>query len=116
MEEAQHAKLDTLMIEHMAAKMPLPEIAQSVEEYLQIGSMLDTGLEQQTRFDLESFQQAAGRHLSDEECSQFITVQHQACRWTYLGSGMTHKNFLGTMERLHPEARKRIEGIAPTFF
>jgi len=115
MEEAQHAKLDTLMIEHMASTMVEKEIAQAVDEYLEIGSMLDAGLEQQTRFDLESFEQAVGRRLSDGERAQFIGVQHQACRWTYLGSGMTHKNFLGTLEQLQPEARKRIEAIAPTF-
>ena len=115
MEEAQHAKLDTLIIERMARTMEAGEITKAVDEYLEIGSMLDAGLEQQTRFDLESFERAAGRVLSDDERKQFIQVQHQASRWTYLGSGMTHKNFLGTVAEIQPDARKRIEGIAPVF-
>jgi|SRR5262245_13242732 len=34
-----------------------------------------------------------------------MTRQHQALRWTFLGSGMTHANFLSTQERLSPALR-----------
>jgi hypothetical protein len=36
-------------------------------------------------------------------------------RWTYLGTGMTHPNFLETVEKIKPEARKDIEAMAPSF-
>jgi hypothetical protein len=36
-------------------------------------------------------------------------------RWTYLGTGMTHPNFLATVEEIKPEARKQIEEMAPAF-
>jgi hypothetical protein len=36
-------------------------------------------------------------------------------RWTYLGTGMTHPNFLATVEAISPEARKQIEAMAPAF-
>jgi hypothetical protein len=36
-------------------------------------------------------------------------------RWTYLGTGMTHTNFLATVEGIKPEARKQIEAMAPAF-
>jgi hypothetical protein len=36
-------------------------------------------------------------------------------RWTYLGTGMTHPNFLATLESLFPPARTHIEQIAPMF-
>jgi hypothetical protein len=42
-------------------------------------------------------------------------VQRQALRWTYLGSGMTHQNFLETMERILPGARAKLDAIAPAF-
>ena len=42
-------------------------------------------------------------------------AQMRANRWTYLGSGMTHPNFLATLEGLLPEARTRIEQVAPIF-
>jgi hypothetical protein len=37
-------------------------------------------------------------------------------RWTFLGSGMTHKNFLATLENLKPGAGERTEQIAPALY
>lgn len=115
MEEAQHAKLDTLMVEALAEGRTPEQIEKAVEEYIEIGGFIDGGLAQQMLFDLESFTRATGRELNDAENQQFQQVQRQANRWTYLGSGMTHPNFLATLERLSPAARKRIEEIAPVF-
>lgn len=115
LEEAQHAKLDILMVEAIADDMTETEIETAVNEFLEIGGFLDEGMKQQTIFDLESFERATGRKLSDEEREDFINVQHQANRWTYLGSGMTHPRFLETLGKLSPTQRKRIEEIAPVF-
>lgn len=115
MEEAQHAKLDTLMVEALADGRTGREIASAVEEYVEIGGFLDAGLRQQTEFDLESLTRATGRTFSASEREEFIQVQQRANRWTYLGSGMTHRNFLATLERLRPAARERVERLAPTF-
>ncbi len=115
LEEVQHAKLDTLMVEAIADGMSAEGIEKAFDEYLEIGGFLDTGLKQQTRFDLEAFENATGRKLSESEREEFIEVQHQANRWTYLGTGMTHPKFLETLERLNPEQKTRIEEIAPVF-
>lgn len=114
-EEAQHAKLDTLMIEALAEGRGKKEIESAVEGYIEIGGFLDGGLSLQTQFDMESFMLASGRKLTEGERMEFLRVQHQANRWTYLGTGMTHPNFLSTLENLMPEARERVEGIAPAF-
>jgi hypothetical protein len=66
-------------------------------------------------FDLESLIHASGRNLSASEIDEYNDVQRQANRWTYLGSGMTHPNFLATLARLYTGARERIEQIAPAF-
>jgi hypothetical protein len=44
-----------------------------------------------------------------------MIVQHQANRWTYLGSGMTHKNFMATLGRISIAKRATIESIVPAF-
>jgi hypothetical protein len=49
------------------------------------------------------------------EQAQFRSVQLQALRWTYLGSAMTHPNFLATVGEFSPSVRKRIEEMAPVF-
>jgi hypothetical protein len=115
LEEAQHAKLDTLMVEALAEGMGPDAVEKAVDEYLEIGGFLDDGIRQQTQFDMEAFEMASGRRLSDKEREDFIEVQHQANRWTYLGTGMTHPKFLETLGRLSPEQRERIEAVAPVF-
>jgi hypothetical protein len=115
MEEAQHAKLDTLMVESLAEGRRAGEIDVAVEEYLEIGGFIDAGLKQQVGFDLDAFTRATGRVLNEEEQDQFQRQQLQANRWTYLGSAMTHERVLATLESLSPAARTRIEEIAPTF-
>jgi hypothetical protein len=115
MEEAQHARLDTLMVEALAAGCSREEIGKAFDGYLAIGGFLDEGLAQQARLNLESFTRATGRRLTGEEEKRMMETQRQALRWTYLGSGMTHPNFLETVGRLDPDLRRRLDEIAPVF-
>ena len=115
LEEAQHAKLDTRMVEDLAATMTPEQIVRGVDEFLAIGTFLDGGCRQQVEFDLEAFELATGRVLNDAEREEFITKQHQANRWTYLGTGLTHPKFLESLGKIAPEQRKRVEEIAPVF-
>jgi hypothetical protein len=115
MEEAQHTKLDTLMVETLAEGRSATEIEAAVEEYLHIGGLIDAGLKQQVDFDLDAFTRATGRELNEEEKDQFRREQLQANRWAYLGSGMSHEKFLATLGSISPAARKRVEEVAPAF-
>jgi len=115
MEEAQHAKLDTLMIEALAEGRGEAELEKALDGYLEIGGFLDNGFRQQAEFNLENLRRSTGRKLTEDERAEFVTRQHQALRWTFLGSGMTHANFLSTLERLSPALRKRLEEVAPVF-
>jgi hypothetical protein len=115
LEEAQHAKLDAIMVEALAKDMTETEITAAVDEYLEIGGFLDEGLKQQAILDREAFERAAGFKLSTSERADFLAIQHQANRWTYLGSGMTHPRFLATLEKLSPAQRRRIEEVSPAF-
>lgn len=115
LEEAQHAKLDTRMVETLAGNLSSAEIEKGVDAFFEIGGFLDNGLKQQTQFDLESFEQATGRTLTETEKEEFLRLQHQANRWTYIGSGMVHPKFLATMDKLGADQRKRIDEAAPVF-
>jgi len=114
-EEAQHAKLDTLIVEALAAERSPQEIARGFDAYLAIGGLLDRGLQQQVELDLAAFERAVGRTLAAAEKERARAAGVRANRWTYLGSGMTHPEFLASVERLAPELRLRLEQVAPTF-
>ncbi|HET7754821.1 MAG TPA: hypothetical protein VFK85_13005 [Anaeromyxobacteraceae bacterium] len=115
LEEAQHVKLDTLLVEELARGMTEPDILDAVDHYFQIGGVLDGGLRQQVALDVEALQRATGRIFTPDERAALERVQHQANRWTFIGSGMTHPSFLATIGRLSATARRRVEDIAPAF-
>jgi hypothetical protein len=115
MEEAQHARLDTLMVEALAAGKSEAQVVQAVDAYLAIGSFLDQGLAQQAAFDLDALERVTGRKLGAAERADLLESQHQANRWTYLGSGMSHPEFLGAVGRLSAAQRARLEGVVPAF-
>ena len=115
MEEAQHAKLDTLMAEALAATCSPAEIEKGISDYAAIGGMIDGGLRQQVEFDMQSFERASHRVLNQSEQERFRSIQTQAIRWTFLGSGMTHPKFLNTVGDLNPAARTRIQEMSRAF-
>jgi hypothetical protein len=115
MEEAQHARLDALMVEALAEGKSQEELVRGVDAYLAIGTFLDQGLLQQVDLDLDALERATGRKLGLAERAGLRESQHQANRWTYLGSGMSHPEFLTTVGKLSPAQRARLEGVAPAF-
>jgi len=115
LEEAQHAKLDMMMVDALAEGMTEDQIASAVDDYLSIGTFLDGGLKQQALFDLDALELVTGRTFTEEEREEYINKMHQANRWTYLGTGLTHPKFIEALEKLSPAQRQRIEEIAPAF-
>jgi hypothetical protein len=115
LEESQHTKLDTLIVESVVDGASAKEIDQAFQEYGEIGGFIDNGIKQQAEFELESFEQATGRKLSSSEREQMSDALLKGMRWTYLGTGMTHPNFLATVEAIKPEAKQQIEAMAPAF-
>lgn len=115
LEESQHTKLDTLMVQELAQTASEKEIDLAFEEYGKIGAFIDQGIQQQAQFDADAFVGATGRNLSASEREAMIGAVTKAMRWTYLGTGMTHPNFLNTVGQIKPEARTQIEQMAPAF-
>jgi len=113
MEEAQHAKLDTLIVEALAEGRSDEEINKSIDGFLDIGAFLDGGLKAQAAHNLDALEKAIGRKL--ENRSEIEAQQHQAGRWTFIGSGLVHERFKATVERLSPTAAARLAEAAPVF-
>ena len=54
---------------------------------------------------------AGGRRAASER-ETFAAVQRQGMRWTYLGSGMTHPKFAGSLGELLPAGAERVGKMA----
>ncbi|MCR5875770.1 diiron oxygenase [Phenylobacterium sp. J426] len=115
MEESQHAKLDALVFYELAEKAGPEGVMQAVQEFLQIGAFLDGGLAQQVAFDLDAFERATGRSLTQDQRAAFTARQHQAQRWTFLGSALVNQGFLKALGEVSPAGRARLEEVAPAF-
>src|SRR5690349_17135858 len=112
-EEAQHAKLDTLIVEALAEGKTEEQIDKAIDEFFEIGAFLDAGLKQQAGFNLDALEKVIGRKLEDREAIE--EQQHQAARWTYVGSGMVHERFKATLLSISANAAARIAEAAPVF-
>jgi hypothetical protein len=115
MEEAQHARLDARMVEVLADGRSPDQIESAFGEYLEIGAFLDGGLRMQAEFNLAALERRIGRSLSTGDRSALLAQQHQAARWTFLGSGMAHPKFRDSLARLTPNLLGRLDAVAPTF-
>src|SRR5215213_10636861 len=76
-------------------------------------SFLDEGLQMQAGFNLAALEQAIGRSVDNRE--DLLAQQHQAGRWTYIGSAMVHERFKASLESLSPNSAARIAEAAPLF-
>ncbi|HEX4761403.1 MAG TPA: diiron oxygenase [Sphingomicrobium sp.] len=113
MEEAQHAKLDTLIVDALAEGRTEEQVDKAIDEFLEIGTFLDNGFKAQAAFNLDALETVIGRKLEDREAVE--AQQHQAARWTYIGSGLVHERFKATLSDISPRAAERIAEVAPVF-
>ncbi len=113
MEESQHAKLDTLIVDALAEGRTEEEIQSAIDEFFEIGEFLDNGLKAQAAFNLDALEKVLGRKLEDR--AEIEAQQHQAARWTYVGSGMVHERFIATLKNISARAAERIAEAAPVF-
>ena len=112
-EESQHAKLDTLIVDALAEGRTDDEIDRVMDEFFEIGAFLDGGLKAQAEFNFDAFETAVGRSLDDRAAIQ--AQQHQAARWTFIGSGLVHERFKATLAAISPRAAARAADAAPLF-
>jgi len=112
MEEAQHAKLDTLMVAALADQRSSEEIARGVKDYLEIGGFLDAGLAQQVELEIESFERASARRLDASARADIRDVLQRSMRHTFLVTGMRHPKFVETLHALGPEYAHKVAQAA----
>lgn len=115
-EECQHAKLDTLMVLELARGMKPAELRHSVAEYLGILQAFDSLLAQQVELDVRSFERASGRQLSTREWEHARLSQLYSARFTFLVSGMTHPNFVATLNMLGADVAGLVREAARTSY
>jgi hypothetical protein len=97
-EEAQHARLDTLLIEAGVAARSEAERRAALDAYVNIVEGLATVLGQQVDLDIEAFVRAGGS-LRDHERDAWRRQQTGAYREAFLHAGIVHPRFRAVVDR-----------------
>jgi len=112
MDEAQHAKIDSLLIDEITQEVAEEDREAAVDELLELGGAVDGLLSQQADLDLGSLETAIGRRLSDREKAEIKGHTHRAYRWTFLVSGLEHPNFVRIVTELTKRGPAKLEAVA----
>lgn len=111
-EEAQHARLDVLLIDAIAEKYDDAERERAFDDFEAIVDFLDSGLRQQAKLNVQALERASAGQLVDTD--ELVKQQHQAARYTYLASGMDHRSFRRLLDETIPAAATRLAALSAT--
>jgi hypothetical protein len=112
LEEAQHAHLDTLMVQKLVNSLDPASIEAGVEDFFKIIDFLNGGLMAQVQLDIESLARATVRTFSEGEIEEIKSVQQQSYQWTFIASGITHRNFIRTFNEVSPADNGRLTELS----
>lgn len=112
MDEAQHAKIDSLLIDEIVREIGAEDREKAVDELIELGGAVDGLLSQQADLDLESLERAIGRTLSEDEKAEIKRHTQRAYRWTFLVSGLEHPNFVRIVSELTERGPAKLEAVA----
>ncbi|MBT5809795.1 MAG: hypothetical protein HOI19_05440 [Rhodospirillaceae bacterium] len=111
-DEAQHAKADTLMISEMVDGMSAEDREKAVDEMLELGGAIDGLLAHQMELDIEALEKATSRMFTDAEKDEIRTHQQRAYRWTFLVSGLKHPKFVTTVAEFSKPGAEKLAATA----
>jgi hypothetical protein len=112
MDEAQHAKIDSLLIDEITREIADEDRENAVDELLELGGAVDGLLSQQADLDLESLERAIGRTLREDEKTEIKSHTHRAYRWTFLVSGLEHPKFVQIVSELTKRGPEKLKAVA----
>ena len=112
MDEAQHAKIDSLLIDEITREIGEEDREKAVDELLELGGAVDGLLSQQADLDLVSLEKAIGRTLTEKDKAEIKRHTQRAYRWTFLVSGLEHPNFVRIVSELTERGPGKLEAVA----
>jgi hypothetical protein len=115
LEEAQHARLDTLMVQDLAQKLDDAAIETAIDDYIAIIQYLNEGLKAQVQLDIASLEMPIARTLTATEREEIRQIQEFSYQKAFLISGITHPNFVQSVHELSTTGYARIVAIVNSF-
>jgi hypothetical protein len=112
LDEAQHAKIDTMLIAEMVQDMTMVEREAAIDELLELGGAIDGLLQEQIRMNIVGLEVATGRVFTPPERDEISAKTLRAWRWTFLVSGLEHPNVVRLVEQITREGPAKVRAVA----
>jgi hypothetical protein len=112
LDEAQHAKLDTMLIGEMVEDMSIDAREAAIDEVLELGGAIDGLLQQQIGMNIDALEVATGRDFTEAERAEITTETLRAWRWTFLVSGLEHPNVVKLVNEITVEGPAKFRAVA----
>ena len=111
LDEAQHAKMDTMLIAELVEELPLAAREAAVDELLELGAAVDGLLQQQIAMNIDALEVATGRVFTQPERDEITAATLRAWRWTFLVSGLEHPNVVRLVEEITEEGPAKLRSV-----
>lgn len=112
LDEAQHAKIDTMLIAELVEDLPLAEREAAIDEVLELGGAIDGLLQQQIAMNIDALEMATGRVFTQAERQKITDHTLRAWRWTFLVSGLEHPNVVKLVDEITVEGPAKVRQVA----
>jgi hypothetical protein len=112
LDEAQHAKMDTMLIAETVEDMAMAEREAAIDEVLELGGAIDGLLQQQIGMNIDALEVASGRVFAEAEREEIFARTLHAWRWTFLVSGLEHPNVVKLVAEITDEGPAKIRAVA----
>jgi hypothetical protein len=112
LDEAQHAKMDTMLIAELVEKLPLADREAAIDEVLELGGAIDGLLQQQIGMNIDALEAVTNRALTEAERAEIFTETLRAWRYTFLVSGLEHPNVVKLVDEITVEGPAKLRSVA----
>ena len=112
LDEAQHAKMDTMLIAEQVERLSPAEREAAIDELLELGGAVDGLLQQQIAMNVETLQDVTGRSFSVSEFAEITAAMLKAWHWTFLVSGLQHPNVVKLVNEITVDGPAKIQAVA----
>jgi hypothetical protein len=112
LDEAQHAKIDTMLIAEMVEDLTMAEREAAIDEVLELGGAIDGLVQQQISMNIDALVVATGRNFTDGERAEITSETLKASRYTFLVSGLDHPNVVRMVSEITDEGPAKVRNVA----
>ena len=112
LDEAQHAKMDTMLIAENVKDMSLAQREAAIDEVLELGGAVDGLLQQQVGMNIDALEYATGRVFTGPERDEITAATLKAWRYTFLVSGLEHPNVVKLVNEISEAGPAKVRAVA----